>query len=102
MKCLPPGKSVVLGVVTTKDSKPEDKAELKARVLDAATQIAEAQGKTKRKALDDNLAISPQCGFASGAESKGVDMSIEAQWKKLELLRDVASELWPQDTQLTG
>jgi hypothetical protein len=37
------------------------------------------------------LAISPQCGFASGA---GLTIPSEVQWGKLEVVRRVAERVW--------
>lgn len=94
LKHLPEGKSVVLGVVTTKFVEMEDLAELKKQVLAAADVIAEARGTTRQQALD-SLAVSPQCGFSSDHSGAGVGMTVQAQWKKLELLQSLAEELWP-------
>ncbi|TKA72025.1 hypothetical protein B0A55_05734 [Friedmanniomyces simplex] len=98
LKHLPAEKAVVLGLVTTRDAaKTEHVSDLKDQVLRAADIIAAGQGKTQREALDENLAVSPQCGFASGAENTGVGMTIERQWEKLQLLQDLARKLWPAD-----
>jgi methionine synthase II (cobalamin-independent) len=40
----------------------------------------------------ENLALSPQCGFASTAEGNLV--SEEHQWAKLRLVQEVAREVW--------
>jgi methionine synthase II (cobalamin-independent) len=93
---LPKDKAVVLGIVTTKDAKMENVDALKARVVQAADIIAKGQGVSREEALTNNIAISPQCGFASASDGHGVDMSEMLQWKKLELLRDVARDIWPQ------
>lgn len=93
---LPKDKAVVLGVVTTKSDEMESVDELKARFLQAAEIIARGQGVSKEEALKNNLAVSPQCGFASASDGAGVGMSEEAQWQKLELLKDLAREIWPQ------
>ena len=91
---LPKDKAVVLGVVTTKNAEMENIDALKTRVVQAADMIAKGQGVSREEALRDNIAISPQCGFASASVGAGVGMSIESQWQKLELLRDVARDIW--------
>jgi len=78
---VPKHKSVVLGLVSTKVPELEDKATLERRV-DEATQFV---------ALDC-LAISPQCGFAS--LETGNPLSGEAQNRKLELVCDLARDIW--------
>ena len=93
LRYLPKHKNVVLGVVTTKDPKLEDKEALKARVRDAAKIIAEGQGRSVEEAMK-SIGVSPQCGFASvavGAEG----MTEERMFEKLGLVREVARELWP-------
>lgn len=73
------GQRVALGVVSTQSSELEDKDVLVARVKRAA------------EFCDPNqLCVSTQCGFASTAE--GNLITEEAQWKKLDLVRDVARE----------
>lgn len=98
LRHLPEQKAVVLGVVTTKSPEMEDKAELKRRVLEAVDVIAEGQGggRTLEQVLEENLAVSPQCGFSSVSYGHGKGMTEEVMWKKLELVRDLARELWPQ------
>ncbi|KAF2767975.1 methionine synthase, vitamin-B12 independent [Teratosphaeria nubilosa] len=95
LRHLPPGKAVVLGVVTTKHADLEAVELVKAKVLRAAGEIAAARGSTPRRVLDDCLAVSPQCGFASSEQGTGVRMTAEIQWRKLELLKMVGRELWP-------
>lgn len=73
------GQRVALGVVSTRSSDIEDKAILVERVRRAA-QYCPAE----------RLCVSTQCGFASTAE--GNLITEEAQWKKLDLVRDVARE----------
>ncbi|WP_423245374.1 5-methyltetrahydrofolate--homocysteine methyltransferase [Leuconostoc kimchii] len=74
-------KKLVLGLVTTKNSDLEDKDVIKARLADAANHVPLA-----------NLALSPQCGFASTVE--GNDVSSESQWAKLNLIKEIAQEVW--------
>jgi 5-methyltetrahydropteroyltriglutamate--homocysteine methyltransferase len=81
LRHVPRHKSVVLGLVSTKVADLEDKAALRRRLDDA----------TKLVALD-RLAVSPQCGFAS--VDTGNPITPEAQARKLELVCDLAREVW--------
>jgi len=81
LRLVPAGKSVVLGLVTTKEPKLESQDELRQRI-DEASQFAPLE----------RLALSPQCGFASVAA--GNLLSIEEQWKKLALVVDTARKVW--------
>ena len=74
-------KLVVLGLVTTKNGQMESKDELKRRI-DAASKFVPLE----------QLALSPQCGFASTEE--GNLLSQEEQWAKLRLCVEVAQEVW--------
>jgi 5-methyltetrahydropteroyltriglutamate--homocysteine methyltransferase len=78
---LPKGKTVVLGLVTTKFGEMESKDELKRRIEEAA-----------RYAPLDQLALSPQCGFSSTVH--GNDIAVEAQRAKLRLVIETAQEVW--------
>jgi 5-methyltetrahydropteroyltriglutamate--homocysteine methyltransferase len=79
--CVPKGKTVVLGLVTTKLAALESKDELKRRIDEAARYVD----------MDD-LALSPQCGFSSTVEGNAV--SVEEQIAKLRLVLEVAGEVW--------
>jgi 5-methyltetrahydropteroyltriglutamate--homocysteine methyltransferase len=81
LRLVPPGKTVVLGLVTTKEPKLESQGELLKRIEEAA-----------RFVPLENLALSPQCGFASVAA--GNLISADEQWKKLELVVDTARKVW--------
>lgn len=94
---LPRDKAVVLGIVTTKFAEIEDPPTLKSRVYEAADIIAKAQGRAKEEVLQDNLAVSPQCGFASASDGAGLGMTIERQWQKMELLKALAKDIWPRN-----
>ncbi|KAF7341840.1 Methionine vitamin-b12 [Mycena sanguinolenta] len=94
LRFLPPGKSVVLGIVSTKTGELEDIDMLEARVREAAEVIAKSQGRSAEEVLEDTLAVSPQCGFASVSFSAGDGVTEEKMWAKLVLLRDVARRLW--------
>jgi 5-methyltetrahydropteroyltriglutamate--homocysteine methyltransferase len=84
LRFLPKGKTVVLGLVTTKFGQLEDKDELKRRI-DAAALYAPME----------QLALSPQCGFSSTVH--GNNIAVEDQRKKLQLVVDVAREMWKVD-----
>ena len=81
LRFLPKGKTVVLGLVTSKTGELESKDELKRRIEDAA-----------KHAPIEQRAISPQCGFASTEE--GNLLTVEQQWAKLRLCAGVAREVW--------
>lgn len=81
LKKLPKGKTVVLGIMTTKTGKLESKDELKRRI-DAAAKYVDLE----------QLCISGQCGFASTEE--GNTLSEDEQWAKLSRLVEVAREVW--------
>jgi 5-methyltetrahydropteroyltriglutamate--homocysteine methyltransferase len=81
LRHLPKGKTVVLGLVTTKLGQLESKDDLKRRI-DEASKFAPL----------DQLCISPQCGFSSTVH--GNDIAVEAQRAKLALVVEVAREVW--------
>jgi 5-methyltetrahydropteroyltriglutamate--homocysteine methyltransferase len=82
LRHLPKGKKmVVLGLVTSKSGKLEGKDAIKRRIDEA----------TKYVALDQ-LALSPQCGFASTEE--GNILAEEEQWAKLRMIVEIAREVW--------
>ncbi len=81
LRLVPRGKQVVLGLITTKEPNLESHAGLLERIEQAAKYVP----------LED-LALSPQCGFASVAA--GNLISAEEQWRKLELLVKTAQEVW--------
>jgi 5-methyltetrahydropteroyltriglutamate--homocysteine methyltransferase len=82
LRYVPKGKKiVVLGLVSSKFPKLENKDDIKRRIEEA----------TKYVALDQ-LALSPQCGFASTEE--GNVLTEEEQWAKLRLVAEIAREVW--------
>ncbi len=81
LRFVPRHKMVVLGLVSTKVPELEDKSVLRAR-LDEATKFVAV----------DRLAVSPQCGFAS--VDTGNPVTAQAQRAKLELICDLAREVW--------
>ncbi len=78
---LPTGKTAVLGLVTTKSPELEDPDALKRRI-DAAARVAPLE----------QLALSPQCGFAS--HFLGNPLSEDDQRRKLDLVVRVAEDVW--------
>jgi 5-methyltetrahydropteroyltriglutamate--homocysteine methyltransferase len=81
LRYVPPDKVVVLGLITTKHGRLEDKDELIRRVEQASHYVAL-----------DKLCLSPQCGFSSTLE--GNDVTFEEQRAKLQLVVEVAEEIW--------
>jgi len=81
LRLVPRGKSVVLGLITTKAPKLESQDDLRRRIDEAAKFVPM-----------ERLALSPQCGFASVAT--GNLLSEDEQWKKLELVVDTARKVW--------
>jgi 5-methyltetrahydropteroyltriglutamate--homocysteine methyltransferase len=82
LRYLPKGnKVVVVGVITSKSGALEKKDDIKRRLEEAS-----------KYAPLDQLAVSPQCGFASTEE--GNILTEEEQWAKLKLAVDVAKEVW--------
>lgn len=92
LKFLPTHKNVILGVVTSKFAKLEDKEEMKKRVIDAAKFIAEGNNISLDAALNQ-VGVSPQCGFASHREGNAIDW--DGMINKLQLVRDIANDIWP-------
>lgn len=81
LRLVPRGKTVVLGLVTTKEPKLESADELQRRIDEAARYVPL-----------ENLALSPQCGFASVAA--GNLLSADEQWGKLALVAETARRVW--------
>ena len=81
LRFVPKNKSVVLGLVSSKRPELESKDALKRRIDEA----------TKYVSLDQ-LAMSPQCGFASTAP--GNKLTVEQQNAKLRRIVEVAREVW--------
>ncbi|KAJ4364667.1 hypothetical protein N0V83_009264 [Neocucurbitaria cava] len=94
LRFLPPGKNIVLGVVSTKDPELENLSDLEEKVTEAAMVIAEANNISTQEVLENQIAVSPQCGFASAEYKKAVG-SEERMWEKLCLVRDLAQKIWP-------
>ena len=81
LRFVPPGKLVVLGLVTTKRGELESKDELKRRIEEAGRYVDVEQ-----------LCLSGQCGFSSTVE--GNALTEDEQWAKLELIVETAREVW--------
>ncbi len=81
LRYLPKGKTVVLGLVTTKFGEMESKDTLKRRIDEAA-----------KYAPLEQLCLSPQCGFSSTVH--GNNIAVEAQRNKLKLVVETAREVW--------
>lgn len=81
LKYVPPNKIVVLGLVSTKRATLERKQDLLRRIDEASKVLPLEQ-----------LALSPQCGFASTME--GNLLTESDQWAKLQLVVETAREVW--------
>jgi 5-methyltetrahydropteroyltriglutamate--homocysteine methyltransferase len=81
LRFVPPGKQVVLGLVTTKNGRLEDADALKRRIDEAAKYVPLEQ-----------LCLSPQCGFSSTVE--GNSLTPDEEIAKLRLIVDVAQDVW--------
>jgi 5-methyltetrahydropteroyltriglutamate--homocysteine methyltransferase len=81
LRFVPKGKTVVLGLVTTKLGAMENKEDLKRRIDEAS-----------RYCPLEQLALSPQCGFASGAP--GNKISLDDELRKLRLVVETARDVW--------
>ena len=81
LRYVPKGKTVVLGLVSSKVPELEKKDDLKRRI-DAAAKYVPLE----------NLCLSPQCGFSS--THHGNKLTADDQWRKLGLVLDVAKSVW--------
>jgi len=81
LRFVPDDKTVVLGLMTSKRPELESFDELAGRVSEAARYVPQ-----------DQLCLSPQCGFASTVE--GNQLTEEQQWAKLRHLVSVADRIW--------
>lgn len=81
LRFLPKGRMVVLGLITTKSGAVETVDQLRRRLEEAA------------RFVDlDQVALSPQCGFASGIG--GNMLSETEQWRKIEVMLEAAGRVW--------
>jgi 5-methyltetrahydropteroyltriglutamate--homocysteine methyltransferase len=81
LRFVPKGKIAVLGLITTKVGRVETVDELRRRIDEAAHYLPLEQ-----------LAISPQCGFASSL--RGNLLTEDEQFHKLEVMLEVARKVW--------
>ena len=81
LRFVPKSKIVVLGLISSKWPRMEDSDQL-ARRIDQASKYVSLE----------NLALSPQCGFASTSE--GNLITEDQQWAKLKLVVDTARRVW--------
>ena len=81
LRFVPKDKTVVLGLISSKERALEDQDELLRRIEEAAKFFPM-----------ENMALSPQCGFASMAA--GNLLTEDQQWRKLELVLDTARKAW--------
>jgi 5-methyltetrahydropteroyltriglutamate--homocysteine methyltransferase len=88
LRHVPPGKTVVLGLVSTKTPQLEPAPELERRIEEAARYVPL-----------ERLALSPQCGFASG--DRGAPLTFEEQEAKLRRVVETAARVWPGDSATT-
>ena len=82
LRYVPKGKTVILGLVSTKTPQIENKDLLRRRIDEAAKYVPL-----------ERLGISPQCGFSSGGGS-GQTVTQDDTKRKLELVMSVAREVW--------
>ncbi|HXP86785.1 MAG TPA: hypothetical protein VN841_18785 [Bryobacteraceae bacterium] len=82
LRFVPSDKTVVLGLVSTKLAELETEDQLLRRIDEAAKYVPL-----------DQLALSPQCGFASVLE--GNLLTEDQQWRKMELVANTARRVWP-------
>ena len=81
LRLVPRDKGVVLGLISSKVANLEPRAQIIQRI-EAASRYVPL----------DNLALSPQCGFASTFE--GNLLTEDEQWRKMQLVVDVARQIW--------
>jgi len=81
LRFMPKTKSVVLGLISSKQPALEPKDVIKRRIDEAARYVEL-----------DRLHLSPQCGFASTEE--GNQLTEDQQWRKLEHVVEIAREVW--------
>jgi 5-methyltetrahydropteroyltriglutamate--homocysteine methyltransferase len=81
LRFVPKGKTVVLGLVTSKTGQLESKDFIKRRIEEASKFVPLAQ-----------LCLSPQCGFSSSEE--GNILTEDEQWAKLRMVVELAEEVW--------
>lgn len=81
LKNIDTNKWVVLGLLTSKNGKLENKEVIKQRIEEASHYFSL-----------EHLCLSPQCGFASSEE--GNILTEDQQWEKIKLIKSIADEIW--------
>ena len=81
LRFVPPGKMVVLGLISSKDPHLESQDQLLRRIDEAANYVP-----------IERLALSPQCGFSSGVGE--IQMAEDEQWRKFERIMETARAVW--------
>jgi 5-methyltetrahydropteroyltriglutamate--homocysteine methyltransferase len=81
LRFVPPGKTVVLGLISSKQRRLESKDAVKKRIDEASQYLSSSQ-----------MALSPQCGFSSTVE--GNDVTVADEMAKLHLVQEIAAEVW--------
>ena len=81
LRFVPRDRVAVLGLITTKTGRIETVDELRRRIDQASRHLPL-----------DQLALSPQCGFASGIA--GNLLTEEEQWRKLDVMMETARQVW--------
>lgn len=81
LRFVPPQKTVVLGLITSKVGKLEPRREVIQRIEEAARYVPL-----------NHLCLSPQCGFSSTVHGNAI--SEDDQWRKLELIVNITREVW--------
>jgi 5-methyltetrahydropteroyltriglutamate--homocysteine methyltransferase len=81
LRFVPPGKLIVLGLITSKRPELESKDAVMRRI-EEATRFIDAE----------QLCLSPQCGFAS--TELGNSLTVDEERAKLELVVEIATEVW--------
>jgi 5-methyltetrahydropteroyltriglutamate--homocysteine methyltransferase len=81
LRFVPRGKRVVLGLISSKSGALESAEEIKRRIGEAAKYVPL-----------EHLCLSPQCGFSS--THHGNLLTEDEQWRKLELVLEVAAQVW--------
>ncbi|KAF8922655.1 hypothetical protein CPB85DRAFT_1372203 [Mucidula mucida] len=93
LKYLPPNKSAVLGLVTTKRGQLESTEALKVRINDAARALLQGNHQRTMSEALNQLSISTQCGFASVWQGNLL-LNRWDQYNKLKLLADTTKQVW--------
>ncbi len=87
LKFLPKGKVAVLGLISSKTPRLESADDIKRRIEEAS-----------HYAPIEQLALSPQCGFAS--HFMGNPLTLDDQRRKLEIVMQIAAEVWTNSESL--